>query len=306
MGTGRLSVLGRYRRAALTPLRCLGEGVLDATLPQTCVACGLWLPTGAGWICPACRAALDEAFQRPACPRCGRTLPAAAIHERACARCRTEHFWNVGGVARVGRYEDVDRTLLLALKYRGQARNAEFLAEWLEAAIQAAGWPVPIDALVPVPMHWLRRLQRPCDHARLLAVELGRRMRVPVVRLVRRARHSPSQTGMLTKARRFENVRGCFAGPWWWRPEDARWTKWLEWRRGSIAGKTVCIVDNLLVTGATVTEVSKVLRRAGARRIYAAVIARPPSPGDPAAAAPAEADTSAPAVGSPPAAPRTP
>ena len=51
-----------------------------------------------------------------------------------------------------------------------------------------------------------------------------------------------------------------------------------------MAGKTVCIVDNLMSTGATVTEVSKVLRRAGAKRIYAAVVARPAAPGDPLAA----------------------
>jgi adenine/guanine phosphoribosyltransferase-like PRPP-binding protein len=43
----------------------------------------------------------------------------------------------------------------------------------------------------------------------------------------------------------------------------------------------MCIVDNLIVSGATVLEVAKVLRKAGARRIYAVAVARPPSPGDP-------------------------
>ena len=43
-------------------------------------------------------------------------------------------FWNVGGVARVAGYGGVDRAILLALKYHGQERNAEYLAAWL------AGW----------------------------------------------------------------------------------------------------------------------------------------------------------------------
>jgi phosphoribosylpyrophosphate synthetase len=57
----------------------------------------------------------------------------------------------------------------------------------------------------------------------------------------------------------------------------------------------VCIVDNLLVSGATVTEASKVLRRLGAKRIYAAVLARTPPPGEVLRRVPeyAEADAAA-------------
>ena len=66
-------------------------------------------------------------------------------------------------------------------------------------------------------------------------------------------------------------------------PVEARSFEWLAERRqaGSrLAGKCVCIVDNLVATGATVCEVSKALRRAGARRVYAAVIGRTVFAGD--------------------------
>ncbi|MEW6252094.1 MAG: phosphoribosyltransferase family protein, partial [Planctomycetota bacterium] len=215
-----------------------------------------------------------------------------------------EAHWNVAGVARVGAYGEVERRVLLGLKYRGHERNAGVLAEWLAEALARQPWGRELEALVPVPMHWLRRLQRPCDHARVLAEALGRRLNLPVVRLVRRARHSPSQTGMTTKTQRFENVKGCFAPPLWWLPAQGPWA----WRRGRlaarVAGRTVCIIDNLLVTGATVTEVSKVLRRAGARRIYVAVVSRAPSPGDaPAGAPPALVAGADSAAGEPAAAP---
>ena len=65
---------------------------------------------------------------------------------------------------------------------------------------------------------------------------------------------------MRSRAERFRNVAGCFAVK--------------RWAIERLAGKTVCIVDNLLATGATVHEVSKVLREGGAKRIYVAVIAR--------------------------------
>ncbi len=262
--------------AALNPLRFLGRGVLDATLPQTCVSCGGWIAGEGRLACDACHKKITVAMARPYCSRCGRTLPRESIHEDGCARCRTEPFWNVAGVARVSTYVPKIRPIVLGLKYHGRERNAAYLADLLVAALRRCTWAKDLDALVPVPMHLLRRWQRPCDHAQVLTEAVASRLKKPIVRLVCRTRHSPSQTGMMSKAQRFENVKGCFGPPPSW------WQLVPPWRgRQSVAGKTVCIVDNLMAAGATVYEVSKVLRKAGAKRIYAAVLARSASPGDP-------------------------
>ena len=250
----------------------VAHGLLDAALPQTCVACGQWLPSGAGVACPACHSQIGVVMALPYCSRCGRTLPRSAIHEDGCARCKSEQHWNVAGVARVGLYTPAIRSLTVGLKYRGHERMADYMASWLAAALRGRGWLPALDALIPVPMHWLRRAQRPCDHARVLADALARRLKLPVLRPVQRTKHSPSQTGLTTRAARFENVKGCFGVPRWYVP---------PWPKPSVRGKTVCIVDNLMSTGATIIEVSKVLRRAGAKRVFAAVIARPAATGDP-------------------------
>jgi ComF family protein len=242
-------------------------GLLDALLPQTCVACDGWIAADQSPVCPACRATLEATAALPYCPRCGRTTPPLSIHEKGCARCRTEDFWNVAGVVRVGLYrEETLRRMLVGLKFTGSEREADFLGALLAEALRRQSWAGELQALVPVPMHPLRRMQRPCDHARLLAEAVSRRLGVPVRRAaIRRVKYSISQTRTPSRAQRFENIKGCF-GPA---------------RRPNVAGKTVCIIDNLLVTGATIHEVSKVLRKAGAKRIYAAVIARSTLPGDP-------------------------
>jgi ComF family protein len=194
-------------------------------------------------------------------------MPAPSIHERTCARCRTEAFWNVAAIVRVGLYrEEALRRMLVGLKFTGSERQADYLGSLLATALRSQPWVGDLDALVPVPMHPLRRLQRRGDHARMLAEAASRRLGVPICRkAIRRVRYSISQTRTLSRTERFRNIRGCFA------PR----------RRSAVAGKTVCIIDNLLVTGATVHEVSKVLRKAGARRIYAAVVARVTLAGDP-------------------------
>ncbi len=246
-------------------LHSLLESLLDTVLPQTCVACGAWIPGRDGLTCAACRERITALLALSACPRCGRSVPPFGGHSRGCGACQREDFWNVAGVARCGPYEQPLADLLTGLKYGGQRRNAVYLGRLLAGAIRRAAWSDSLQALVPVPMHWRRRLQRPVDHARALAEEAGRTLGIPVrCAAVRRVRHGPSQTSTTSRTQRFENVRGCFGA-----------SRWAD-----VRGQVVCIIDNLLVSGATIHEVSKVLRKAGARRIYAAVVARAVMPGE--------------------------
>ena len=219
-------------------------------------------------MCDTCHAELARLSALPACPHCGRTLPSPAIHENRCARCRPEHFWNLAAIIRLAPYEPVIRTPILHLKYAGHDRNADFLATLLADALRPHDWPPTLAALVPIPMHRLRRLQRPCDHSLALARALAKRLNLKVCRALKRTKQSPSQTHFQTRHQRFQNVKNCFAAT---SAADA------------LRGRTVCLVDNLIVSGATICEAAKTLHRIGVRRIYAAVLARPPAPGDPPA-----------------------
>lgn len=259
MAAGLASVASLVREAA--------GGLLDALLPQTCASCDRWIPADQSPTCPDCRAAIEIAQATPYCSRCGRTCSPLAAVDKSCPQCRTEQFWNIAGVARVGVYsEESLRRPLVGLKFTGGERQADLLGGLLADALRKKPWVEDIETLVPVPMHRLRRWQRPCDHALMLAEAVSRRLRIPVRRAaIQRVRYSRSQTRTISRNARFENVKDCF-GPA---------------RKPNIAGRTVCIIDNLLVTGATIHEVSKVLRKAGANRIYAAVVARSSLPGDP-------------------------
>lgn len=238
----------------------------DALVPQTCAGCGAWIPATEGVLCEGCRRRVVRSIRWTYCPRCGRALASTAIHEEGCARCLHEKFWNIAGLVRLGLYEPPLERLVTGLKYGGDERGVALLAELLAAAIVKRGWRAELDYVIPVPTTLLRRWQRRCDHAAVLAAALAGRLDRPMLRAVRRVRHSQSQTRVPSQAGRFDNVRGCFAV----RPG-------MEKR---LAGKCVCIVDNVLVSGATMHEMAKAVRRAGARRIYAATVCRAALPGD--------------------------
>lgn len=156
------------------------------------------------------------------------------------------------------------RSLLHSLKFGGSQRVAGLLCDALAGAILAQPWRQEIQAVTAPPMHLLRRLQRPCDHADVLAAGVARRLGAPHVRAIRRTRHTPSQIEAGSSAERFRNMAGCFA------------TR----ERAGVAGRVVLAVDNVLVSGATICEAAKALRRGGARVVYAAVVARAIGRGD--------------------------
>lgn len=255
--------------SALRAAAAVWQSADDMVMPQTCGACGNWIAGVEGDLCADCLAELRAAAAISSCPSCGRNAQPVTIRDGDCRACRGERFWNVAGVARVGPYGGALRALIVGLKYSGRERAAAIIARHLAESLRQTAWFADVDWLVPVPMHVVRRMFRPCNHALLLAEELSRCTGLPLARAVRRVRNTPSQTVINVRSRRFENVKDCFAPA-----PRRRFVPGLSLGQWNLSGATVCIVDNLAATGATLCEVSKVVRRLGARRIYAALGAR--------------------------------
>lgn len=197
----------------------------------------------------------------PLCVRCGDVQPSWRASGPVCARCRRRPPPYV--IARsAGRYEGPLRTILHAFKY-GRQRS---LAGPLAALVERAGGDLlaSADALVPVPLHPLRALERGFNQADDVARHLHR----PVWRLLRRARAGPPQAG-LPAAERHANVRAAFAiAPGW-----QRWLGSGPSAKGLI-NTTVVLVDDVMTTGATLDACSRVLLDAGIRRVGALTVAR--------------------------------
>jgi ComF family protein len=106
------------------------------------------------------------------------------------------------------------------------------------------------DLIVPVPLHPLRLLQRRFNQSALLARALGKRCAKPVaLRALRRVRRTPPQVG-LVKDDRQRNVTGAFAVP--------------GRMAGTVAGKRVLLIDDVITTGATASACARALKAAGA------------------------------------------
>ncbi|MCK5114896.1 MAG: ComF family protein [Phycisphaerae bacterium] len=238
-------------------LQSFARGVLDLVIPQVCGGCGQAVPVTMG-LCGECNLKLLSLVGLPYCKRCGSTLgPNIPEYPDGCSLCPNP-IPRFGSVARLGPYTGLLRYAIHQLKYRDQLGMARRLGRMLGESISETDTPHrTADVIVPIPMHWLRRISRPSDHSAVLARSLGRGLKIPVERLLKRVRNTPPQVH-ITRTQRFANIRGAFS------PVKGR----------SLAGVHVLLVDDVTTTGATAGEAARMLLAAGASRVSLCVIAK--------------------------------
>ncbi|HXR56721.1 MAG TPA: ComF family protein [Casimicrobiaceae bacterium] len=218
---------------------------LQRALPQACAVCNE--PSGNALVCTACNADMPRIAD--ACPRCA--LPS---RERlVCGACLAKPPPFDATVA-AWRYAFPADRLLQSFKYAGMLALAEPFSIAVAEAARMQGAPMP-DRLVAMPLSARRQRERGFNHAHEIARRLSACVDVPLSPALTRTRDAPPQAGLALRER-MRNVRGAFAAS------------------AAIAGCAVAIVDDVMTTGATIGAAARALRKAGAVRVDAWVVAR--------------------------------
>lgn len=188
--------------------------------------------------------------------------------ENRCGLCRRLAPPFARAVA-YGSYDGGLRELIHLLKYEQVRPAASVLGRMLAEAARGLDscWTRRPVMVVPVPLHARKLRQRGFNQSELIAraaikqhamkAESGSSRLVLHPGILERRRETQSQIG-LTRHQRRENIRGSFAVA---EPE-------------ALAGCEILLVDDVFTTGTTVSECARVLRRAGASKIYIATVAR--------------------------------
>ena len=194
-----------------------------------------------GLLCAQCEAELPR-LERPLCPRCALESPGGAV----CGRCLSQPPAYDATRAALA-YDFPADALVQALKFRGELALAPLLAGVLAPKVRANG----IDHLVPVPLSVERLRQRGYNQS----VEIARHLGSPDVSLCERTHDAPPQMELPYDERQ-RNVRGAF-----------RCSR-------ALIGARVAVVDDVMTTGATLDELARTLKAAGALHVENWVVAR--------------------------------
>ena len=185
------------------------------------------------------------------CPDCAASLPEPFSGDRRGTHYRrwASAFW----------YEDKLRESFLRFKFGGCRFYTDWYGPWLANAVRKQ-LGEKFDLMTYVPISRLRKRKRGYDQTLLLAEAAGKELGTePVCTLKKRSRVKP-QSRTIGQEERQRNIRGAF------RVIDAE----------VIKGKRILLIDDVLTTGATVSEASRVLLEAGAKSVDVATLAAAP------------------------------
>ncbi len=222
--------------------------------PAVCIMCRDKIYQTSGGLCRSCWQELSACTSAEYCRRCGKDASKAAIVEGVCPDCQGREI-ELDCIARAGIYDKILRKMVVSFK-NGRTELDAILGFLADSALQGSGFEKDIELFVPVPLHWSRRLIRGYNQSEVILRRLKSRKIAISTDLVRIRRTKP-QPVMVSPTARAKNVAGAFSV-----------------RRGhKFAGRNICLVDDIKTTGATLNECARVLRQAGAAKVFALVLA---------------------------------
>ncbi|NLE28523.1 MAG: ComF family protein [Phycisphaerae bacterium] len=247
----------RLRHHFTRPLTLLASRLSQLAYPPRCAGCNGLLPEQTPW-CPQCWSELALTTAKPCCPTCAAPLgPYQTLNSlHQCNQCK-KHSPKIKSICRLGTYNGVLSQIVRSLKYNKNTYSGNLLADWLADKVADQPWLDEIDGFCPIPMHWTRRWLRRIDHTKIIADRLSNHTHLPVIQALRRPKPTPQQVG-LSHTARMKNIKNAFK-------INPRWP---------IEGATLCLVDDVMTTGATLFEAARTLKTAGAAKIYAAILAK--------------------------------
>ncbi|NWF99104.1 MAG: ComF family protein [Nitrospirae bacterium] len=235
-------------RGVTTSLKHISLTIFSILYPSFCPICGN--KSNSFSISPICSQCWSEIkqYNGPSCNLCA--LPFISEKSVICGNClKNKPLFKQ--VIAFGLYDDILKEAISQFKFYGIRRLAKPLGNLLLTL------NIPeTDAIIPVPITKKGLIRRGFNQSVLLGRAIACHKRIPLLTdVLFKIKETPPQVG-LSASERLINLRGAFIA------------------KGNLSRKSIILVDDVMTTGATVTECTKVLLKAGAKEVIVLVLAR--------------------------------
>lgn len=218
-------------------LNNLTKTSLNWLFPKKCLVCEL-APQKNHPCCESCYNELP--FQSHACQQCGQRFSAGSDY---CGRC-INNPPVFDSCFCPFQYKGVIKTHIQNFKYYEKPELSTILAELLEFELQENTIELP-ELIIPVPLHASRLRYRGYNQSLLLAKKLSKKLDIPIAQdFIKKQKNTTAQAGLTLKKRQ-KNLKGSFGV------------------KKNYQAKSIAIIDDVVTSGATVNEISKILKKNG-------------------------------------------
>ena len=217
---------------------------LGILYPQTCCFCG---KVSTEPICKECR---EQVYyvKEPRCKKCGK--PVRYKEQEFCLDCSRKQLHYEAGRS-VWIHKGLVPWSIYQFKYHNRRIYGEYYAEEMYRLYGNKIREWEIDAIVPVPLHWKRKLSRGYNQAEIVAKALGRKTGIPVEsKMVVRTKNTKPQK-KLAHRERSVNLKNAFCA-----------------KRVKKGIQNILIIDDIYTTGNTINEMAKCLYSKGIQKVF--------------------------------------
>lgn len=253
-----------YSRISITTFRFLTtifQFSLDLIFPKFCVGCS----REGEWVCDECREKILPVITQT-CTVCGRI----SKYGEYCTKDRylkvkikgktVKKVRPLNGIIVSCYYEEGPiKEMVHNFKYNNITEIGKMLGEIMVRTLKENLDDIGEDIIVTaVPLHFLRRAQRGYNQSELLAEYVADKMKLRKnFKIIKKIRKTKPQVKFSGKKRR-ENLKNCYK----------------IFDKNAVRGRIIILVDDVTTTGTTLNECAKVLREAGAKKVWGLVVAR--------------------------------
>jgi len=217
---------------------------LDYFLPRFCSSCSIKLNTVEDTICNVCLTKIQSATEQ-------------RIDHEYDKKFKENNIISNFFSLYVFKKDKELQNAIHALKYNSKFRIGIFLGKRLAEELSNVHPDWQIDLIIPIPLHQLKKAERGFNQSFYIAKGVNNVLKIKVTEnAVKRIKYTQSQTTMNIIERK-ENISGAFKVK----------------KQTMIKDKTILLIDDVITTGATISECGETLLRAGANKVYAASIA---------------------------------
>ena len=222
----------------------------DFIFPRKCCGCEKHLADLPGLICEPCLNSIPVRAN-PFCVICKQDLTPAETPSHACQR-------ELYSVYSLWDYENAVPAIIHKFKYENKKSLGRLISHKLHLNFSCVSDAIEVNSVIPVPLHPARKRERGFNQSEVLAEILSNLLQVKLIlRTIARHRNTKDQT-TLDANQRLQNVSNAFNVK----------------NREVIRGKSILLVDDVITTGATLSECARVLKESGACRVSACTLAK--------------------------------
>lgn len=222
--------------------------ILDLLFPKFCLGCGY---IGV-YLCPSCLKRL-EPVEQDVCLYCRKPSLFGLTH----VNCGNK--LNIDGMVTIYRYNPILKIVIKNIKYRLAVQVWKDFYKMISPEVIGkldCYKKLPSDLVIqPIPLSKNRFNERGFNQASFIGAFFQRFLHFPIVNLLLRNIEKPAQAQIKNKMRRYRNIKGIFTA-----------------KQG--VNHNILLVDDIITSGSTVKEAARILKIAGAKKVYVLALAK--------------------------------